>query len=180
MPALRALKATVTAVVRLAPAALQRHSPHAAADVGAVLAREVDAWVQNEKLGYYPALGFFEGRDLLSAGAVDALDQLAWLATSLVREEAQARLRPIFAGVSFQSVQALAYSMPPVRPHRPGAPDRLAAHYTPDRVKFTLRVTLFRRSVGNDGVCAFARQAVYRHLQPAFERIEITSVTSVE
>ncbi len=180
MPVLQAYKATVSAVVQVPAAAIARRSPHSPAQVGAALARAVDAWVRKENPGYYPALGFFAGRDVLPAGAVEALDQLAWLATGLVREETQARLRPIFAGVSFQSVQALAYSMPPARPHQPGALNRLATHYTPDRVKFNLRVTLFKRSIQSDEVCAFARQVVYRHLKPAFERIEITSVTSVE
>lgn len=180
MPGIRAFKATVSAVVRVPAAAIERHSPHSPAQIGALVAQAVDAWVRAERLGYYPALGFFEGRNILPDGAIEALDQLAWLATSLVREETQARLRPIFAGVSFQSVQALAYSMPLVRPHQPGALARLAAHFTPDQVKFNLLVTLFRRSLQDNEVCAFARQVVYRHLEPAFERIEITSVTSVE
>ena len=72
MSTLHVAKVALTVVVRVDRHVLDRHLVASPAAVGEQLAQQVDDYTWRERLGYYPALGFFEGRsgvdpDLLRA-----------------------------------------------------------------------------------------------------------------
>ena len=113
-------------------------------------------------------------------GLLAGLDQLTWLATSLAGEELRSRLRPLFASVQIQSMQAVAYSMPQVRPGQPDAAARLAEHLTANRARFDLLLTLLRKGGDTAGLESYIKRASRRHLSPAFDTIEIANVKVLE
>lgn len=158
----------------------ERHSPYLPRQLGTRLAEAVYEYANQHATGYYPALDYFHDQHLLCADWMAALDQLSWLASGLVREEVRVRLRPVFASLSFQSMQAVAYSMPQVRPNQANALTRLAEHYTPNRIKFDLMLTLFRKTAENDSLPSFIRQVTMRHLEDPFDQVSINAVKVLE
>ncbi|MGD8616397.1 MAG: hypothetical protein PVI91_12145 [Gammaproteobacteria bacterium] len=180
MPGLRAEKAALSATVVIPDAVFERHSPFCPKTVGEQLAEQLDDYARKESLGYYPALGYLQKRSVLDEQLLAALDQLTWLGTSLVREELRSRLRPLFASLQVQSMQALVYSMPPVRPGRPRAFEQLVEHLTPNRARFDLLLAVLRRRGGTGDLESYIRRASYRHLRQAFDTIDITNVKVLE
>jgi hypothetical protein len=71
----------------------------------------------------------------------------------------------------------LAFSLPRVRPNQADAIEQLAMHYTPDRVKIELIVTMMRRDSEAEDSRAepYARKMIFRWLQNEFASIEVTS-----
>jgi len=177
---LLAVKALLSATVRVTDRVFEQHSPFCPHTVGRQLAEQIDAHVQSESLGYYPALDYFQNENMLDQESLEVLDQLAWLATGLVQDEVRLRLRPIFASVQVQSMQAAVYTMPPVRPSQPGALERLAEHLTPNRAKFDLMLTLFRKVSGAEYLDSYIKRVVYRHLSDVFETVEIGNIKILE
>ncbi len=180
MAGLHAVRAVLSATVVVPEAIFERHAAFCPHTVGAQLAEQLDAFVRRESLGYYPALEFAQQRGALDEQLLAALDQLAWLGTSLVRDELRTRLRPLFASVQVQSMQALAYSMPPVRPAQASALSRLAEHLTPNRARFDLLLTLLRKRADAGDLASYVERASYRHLSQAFDTIEITNSKVLE
>ncbi len=180
MPGLYTVKAVLSATVVVPDLIFERHSGFCPHRIGAQLAEQVDAYAREEALGYYPALEYLRDRDAVGEQLIAALDQLIWLATSLVREELRSRLRPLFASVQIQSMQALAYSMPQVRPGQPGAAARLAEHLTANRARFDLLLALLRKGGDAAGLENYIRRVSHRHLSPAFDTIEIGNVKVLE
>lgn len=161
-------------------AVFERHSPYLPRRLGERLAEDVNRYIRENDIGYYPALDYFHEQQILRPELLDALDQLTWLSTGLVREEVRVRLRPLYAGLAFQSIQAVAYSMPQVRPNQPNALQRLAEHYAPNRVKFDVILTVFRKTVENDSLRSFIKQAAIRHLEEPFDQVSINAVKILE
>ncbi|WP_455234258.1 hypothetical protein [Thiogranum longum] len=177
---LHVVKAVLSATVVVPDEVFARHSPFDPHGVGQQVAEQVDNYARREALGYYPALDYFQGRDVLDQQLVEVLDQLTWLETSLVRDELRLRLRPLFASVQVQSMQAVAYSMPQVRPHQPNALQKLTAHFTPNRAKFDVLLTLFRKIEGNQNLDNYIQGIAHRHLCQAFDTIEIGNIKILE
>lgn len=180
MPALQAAKLVLGARVRIPDEVFERHSPYCPADVGRQLAEQVDACARREELGYYPALDYCQERGCIDEKLMTVLDQLTWLGTSLVRDEVRVRLRPLFASVQVQSMQALSYTMPQVRPSQRDAFERLVEHLTPNQAKFDVLVTVFRKRGAGSDLEGYVDRVAYRHLQQAFDKIEIVNVTKLD
>ena len=180
MPGLRTVKAVLSATVVVPDLIFERHSGFCPHRIAAQLAAQVDAYAREEALGYYPALEYFRDRDAVDEQLIAALDQLIWLATSLVREELTTRLRPLFASVQIQSMQAVAYSMPQVRPGQPDAAARLAEHLTANRARFDLLLALLRKGGDTGGLESYIKRASRRHLSPAFDSIDLGNVKVLE
>jgi hypothetical protein len=159
---------------------LERHAGFCPQHIAQQLAEQLDAYVREESLGYYPALDYARERGAVDEQLVAALDQLTWLGASLVREELGSRLRPLFASVQVQSMQAVAYSMPQVRPGQPNAASRLADHLTAKRVRFDVLLTLLRKSAEREGLESYIDSVSHRHLSQAFDTIEIGNIKVLE
>lgn len=144
------------------------------------MAQQVETCVRTESLGYYPALDYCRDRGALDSALIEVLEQLVWLGTSLVREEIQQRLRPFFASVQLQSMQSTVYSMPQVRRGQDNARQQLVEHLTPNRARFDLLLTLFRKHAGSEYIDAYIERVVLRHLSDPFERIETGGIKILE
>lgn len=173
-------RAALTLVVQLPEPIFARHLPASPSVVGDALAEQVQAYVQRERLGYFPALDYFREH----AGAVDgelleAADHIAWFACNQARGEVQRKLRPVFSSLSFQSIQSQAFTMPGVRPNQVNARHELARHYTPDSAKLVLLVNSFQKSAQDETMAKWASHLAYRWLKDSFARVEVTCAQAI-
>ncbi len=175
-------KVLMTIDVQLKAESLQQYLPCSANIIGRTLAKVADEYVKenasSEKpVGYYPAIEFFKTLDYVDVDLITSAEQVAWLVSKLARETIQSKLRPIFSSVQFQSIQTLAFSLPKIRPKQSDAIEQLASHYTPDKVKIELVLTMMRHDseVEDDRAEPYARKMMFRWLQPEFEDIKVTS-----
>jgi len=162
--------------VQLKADELQQYLPCSVNIIGQTLADIAIEYEQENKVGYYPAIEFFKTLDNVAPDLIASAEQVAWLVSKLARQTMQAKLRPIFSSVKFQSIQTLSFSMPKVRPNRADAAEQLAKHYTPDSVKVELVLTMMRRdSEAEDNRAEpYARKMMFRWLESAFASIDIT------
>lgn len=174
-------KVLITIDVQLKADDLQPYLPCSADIIGKTLADIADEYAREHKTGYYPAIDFFKTQDNVDPDLIASAEQVAWLVSKLAREIIQSKLRPVFSSVHFQSIQTLAFSMPRIRPGQADAKQLLAKHYTPDKVKIELVLTMMRRdSEAQDNRAEpYARKMMFRWLESAFESIEVTSSKSL-
>ena len=94
----------------------------------------------------FRSLEYFQGTDRgIDRDLLDAADNLAWLATRLVREEVRKRLRPVFSTLRFDSIQNLLYTLPRARPGKPSSQQMLAEHFTANKVRLELTAQIMKR-----------------------------------
>jgi hypothetical protein len=150
--------------------------PAAARQVGSELAGFVDRYCREHQLGYYPAIEYFRQVTEADQKLLDDAEQLAWDVSKKVREQLQSRLGPVFSTVKFRTVQTEAFALPPVRPGRSSAFEQLVSHYTPNRVRVELRVSLLRKDSDQriDAMEGYARKMVFRWLGDIFDDVEVT------
>lgn len=114
--------------------------------LGENLAGQVDSYVMEQGLGYYPALDFFRDHpEAVDPALLQLIDEVASYCAAYTRSELRRRLSRVFSNVQFEQVQCLAYTMPRVRPQRGNAPAELARHYTPDTLKMELLLSTIQR-----------------------------------
>ena len=155
---------------------LDSHSAAASGVVGKELAKQVADYEKEKHLGYYPALEYFQqSSEGVETDLLDAADNLAWLATRLVHEEVRKQLRPIFASLRIDAVQNLLYTMPKVRPGNPFALDKLAEHFTPNKVRLELTARIINQDGQEKDFTRYSSHLVHRWLKESFENIEVTS-----
>jgi hypothetical protein len=167
-----------TVRVRLAEEVILQHSPSSAEIVGNELTEQIHAYVQQHKLGYYPALDFFENNGGLDPELLQAAENMSWLLCRLVREEFQSKLRQVFSRVQFHSAQTLAYTMPAVRYGSANALHDLSLHYTPLSVKLELVLTMISKN-SKEGAEDFIKNALHRWLKDSFEMIDVSTVDAI-
>jgi hypothetical protein len=167
--------------VQLKAEELQKYLPCSANIIGQTLAEIAVEYEKENKAGYYPAIEFFKTLDNVDPDLIASAEQVSWLVSKLARETIQSKLRPIFSSVQFQSIQMLAFSLPKVRPNKPGAVEKLSKHYTPDSVKVELVLTMMRRDseAEDDRAEPYARKMMFRWLESEFESIVIKNSKAV-
>lgn len=169
-------KATLSLLVQLPAHVFTRHLPASPQVVGEALAAQVLAYVQEHRLGYYPALAYFkECAGAVDPDLLDAAEHIGWFTCTQVRGEIQRKLRPVFASLSFQSIQSQAFNMPGIRPHDSNAAQELIKHYTPDSAKVVLLVNSIQKSAQQEAMAKWASHLAYRWLKESFAHIEVTS-----
>jgi hypothetical protein len=160
--------------LRVPEADLAARAPAVPAELGAELADHVVRICRRDSLSYFPAIDYFRSSGEIRAELFDLLDSVAWLASTLAREEISHRLRSVFSTVKIESAQCLAYALPGVRPGNAEALALLAQCYTPDRLRMELHVNLVQRREGVEGLERYASQVTQRWLREAFEELQIT------
>jgi len=114
--------------------------------LGENLAGQVDAYVMEQRLGYYPAMDFFrEHPEAVDPALLLLIDEVATYCASYARRELRRRLARAFSSIQVEQAQCLAYTMPRVRPSRSGAPGGLAAHYSPNTLKMELLLSSIQK-----------------------------------
>jgi len=155
--------------------ALEQHLPASLDSLGQQLANQIDDYVKQNDLGYYPALDFFKQQGYVDSYLLDAVDQVAQIAVTMTKDEVMQILTPVFSSVRVESVLSMAYALPTVRPGQNNAMQQLALHYIPDIVKFELFVTMLQRREPEPGIADGAKKIAWRWLKDAFEDMEVTA-----
>lgn len=148
-------------------------SPHI---VGEELARQINDYVKQENLGYYPAMDYFLGNPAIDQDLIDTAQGIAWVVAELVRSEIRSRLRAAFSHVEIEDLQSLAFTMPGIRLNRANALRELARHYTPNIEKVTLIVSSIERRPDIAGLDRLVGHKIVRWLSPHFDEVKVTSV----
>ena len=158
---------------------LEKHLASSAEVVGHNLTEQVVDYVNQKKLGYFPALDFFQTAAVLDADLLDAAETIGWFACKYAREEILRKMRPFFSSISFQSVQAVAFTMPSVRPSQLNAWHELLGHYTPDVVKLDLIASILKKNNRQDGLSNWSRQLFRRNLEDSFQDLEVLQTVAI-
>lgn len=159
---------------------LERHlaaSPHVVAEN---LAEQVMAYERDHALGYYPAIDFFQQHGGVEPELIEALENISWVLTSMVRNEIRLRLRPVFSQLKIESLKTLAFTMPTVRPGQQNAKARLISHFSATSVKVNLIATLLQKIVDTHAAAKMTESMCYRWLKDHFSTIDVTSVHVLE
>ncbi len=174
-PSLHVVRIGLTVRGQLPHYALEQYLPAPLASLGQQLAAQVDDYIKQNEMGYYPALDYFRQQSGVDSYLLDAVDQVAQIAMTLTKDEVNKILTPVFSTVRIESVLSLAYALPSVRPGQKDAQQQLALHYLPDVVKFECFVTMLQRHEPQLGIENSAKKITWRWLKDAFEDMEITA-----
>lgn len=158
---------------------LEKHLASSAEVVGEALTEAIVNHVNQHKLGYFPALGYFEKQGVIDEDLMDAAETIGWFAARFAREEVERKLRPFFSSISFQAVQCTAYSMPTVRANQLNAYQLLVNHYTPDRVKLDIIASVLQKVYKAEGLENWAKQLCRRNLEDSFNTFEVVQTKLV-
>ena len=141
--------------------------------LGENLAGQVDAWVMEERFGYYPALEFFRGRQqVVDPALLLLIDEVVRYCTLYLKRESRRRLSRAFSAVDVLQARSTAYGLPHVRPSRGGAPSELAQHYAPNRIKADLVLSSIQKG-DFDQAESLARRQLNAWLGNSFSHLEV-------
>ncbi|MGA7801337.1 MAG: hypothetical protein WCC36_11050 [Gammaproteobacteria bacterium] len=174
MAGLRFARVALAVRAQVPSDALERYLPFPPRFVGEELAGQANSYALENETGYFPALDYLQSQGIVDQDLYNAAEQAGWMATQLVREEVQVRLRPVVASLTFQSILCTSFTMPTVRPRELDALQRLADHFTPDTVKVELLMSLLQRGDPSEGLERLSTQLVFRWLSSAFASVEVT------
>ena len=144
--------------------------------MGPNLAQQVHAYVEHNKLGYYPALDYFRQQQQgIDPHLLAAAEHVSLLVQQLIKQQLKQLLREPFSHVRVDSVQALCFALPRVRPQDPDAMAALAEHYSPYRLRLGLTLSSLekRGTVTHQGYEKLVRHKLKRWLEADFEAIDI-------
>jgi len=162
--------------LRIPENALERHIAASPQVVAENLAEQVMTYEREHTLGYYPAINFFQEHGGVEPELIDALENISWVLTSIVRNEIRLRLRPVFSQLKIESLKTNAFAMPTVRPGQVNAKANLVNHFSATSVKVNLIATLLQKIVDTRAAGKMAESMCYRWLKDHFAAIEVTSV----
>lgn len=143
------------------------------------LVSNIMQYEQQNQLGYYPALDFYIQNNAFEADLIDAVKNITWVVTSMVRNEVKIKLRPAFSNIKFETIQPIAYTMPAVRPADPDKVEKLTEHFSLSTVKLNLIASLIQKVVDKQAAQSFAANIAYRWLKDSFDDVNVTSTTVV-
>lgn len=169
-------RVAVSLQVSVPEAALERHLAASPRIVAENLAEQVMRYEREHQLGYYPAIDFFQQHGGVESELIDALENISWVLTSMVRNEIRLRLRPVFSQLKIESLKTLAFTMPTVRPSQQNDHMRLIEHFSATSVKANLIATLLQKIVDNESAEKMTKSMCYRWLKEHFSHVDVTSV----
>jgi len=128
----------LTLRVKLSSQLIEDHSAASPYIVGAEIARHVSTYTQENNLGYYPAVEYFQDLGVIEPELFAALKSVSWLVTTMSMDVIHTGLRSYLRRIDFGSNQMIATTLPPIRPGSENAIHQLALHYTPDQLRMSL------------------------------------------
>lgn len=169
-------RVAVSLQVSVPETALERHLAASPRIVAENLAEQVMRYERENQLGYYPAIDFFQQHGGVEPELIDALENISWVLTSMVRNEIRLRLRPVFSQLKIESLKTLAFTMPTVRPGQQNDHLKLVEHFSATSVKANMIATLLQKIVDTESAAKMTRSMCYRWLKEHFDHIDVTSV----
>lgn len=173
-------RVALTLQLTIAPEKLEALLREADRQLAVALAARVDAWVRDQKLGYYPALEFLVAQGVVQAEEFEALRTLAATLRKRVKRDVQTCLWPVFSSVQIERAQSMAFLLPRVTPGKPDAVRLLAQHYFPNAVRLELMLATLDKLNRLEDVIAFSEQKVVRNLRDAFETVAVSAARRID
>lgn len=175
MAALHIAKVSMLVKVKVPMEQLQALLPAPVDQFGEMLAKQVVDYEAEHQLAYFPALEFLQQQNIIDQYLLDAAQQIAEASISFTKAEVLNSLIPVFSNVQLDSINSVAFTLPPMRPGNNQVLKALAEHYTPDTVKFELQVSIIQKQASTAGVEEGATRITQRWLSHKFDFIEITA-----
>lgn len=146
--------------------------------IGDNLAGQVDAWVMEHRLGYYPAIDYFQGNDeAVDQPLLELMEQVARYSGDYAVRECRKRLSHSFSSAEITQIKSTAYSMPRMRPHREGGPSALAMHYAPNRLRAEMVIGCVQKHDRGE-LLPFVKELLIQQLTPVLDQIEVVHLES--
>lgn len=161
----------------MAEVILQRHLVSSPRNMAKVLAKEIDAYVRTNKLGYYPALNYFRGRQGVDQELLKVVEETGLIVCRLAEELLISDLKPAFSNVQIQSIKPIAFSLPPVRLTTADHMEHLVHHLTVSNIKIGMVASSIEKLAETDDIGKIAERKIWRWLQEDFESIKVVSAT---
>jgi len=174
MSGIAIIKVSLTVNLVVSADRLNQEFGELALSMGPTLSNQIDTYVREKKLGYYPALDYFKQNKYIDPLLLDSAEHINWMICEWVQRIVRSRLREAFSSITIDHVQSIAFSMPKIRPNMPRALELLTDHYSPDTVRLTIIASSIERSSIN--LAGYEKLAVHklrRWLEPEFEAIEV-------
>lgn len=165
----------LTIQVTMAPERLEALLSTAERNLGRTLAERVQTIVRADRLGYYPALNFFEDHPDMDPALMGAVKTLAAQIRKRVKREVQTHLWPVFSSVRIERATSLAFTLPRMTPAQPDALEKLAQHYFPNSVRLELVLTTLDKQHRLEEVENFSAQKAIRNLRDVFESVSVST-----
>ena len=165
----------LTIQVTMAPEQLEALLGTAERNLGRTLAERVQTIVRADRLGYYPALDFFEDHPAMDPALIGAVKVLAAQIRKRVKREVQTHLWPVFSSVQIERATSLAFTLPRMTPAQPDALEKLAQHYFPNSVRLELVLSTLDKLHRLEEVENFSAQKVMRNLRDVFESVSVSA-----
>lgn len=148
--------------------------------LGENLAGQVDTWVMEERLGYYPALDYFRDHpEAVDQALLHLIDEVATFCAAYARRELRRRLSRVFSNVQIEQLQCTAYTMPRMRPNRSNGPMELAQHYAPDTLKMELLLSSIQKE-RFEGEEKMAMEKISRFAREPFSHFQLNGAKLME
>jgi len=143
--------------------------------LGENLAGQVDSWVMEQRLGYYPALDYFRDKpQAVDPALLQLIDEMARFGEEYTRRELRRRLRGGFSHVDVERIQVEAYAMPRILPSQPKSPEELAKHYAPATFRVELLLGMIQRGEV-ERIERLVMQRIQQWAKPAFQTLELVT-----
>jgi len=165
----------LTIQVVMAPEQLETLLSAAELGLGRTLAERVEAIVRAQRLGYYPALNYFEDHSDLDPELIGTLKALAAKIRKRVKRDVQTHLWPVFSSVQIKRATTQAFTLPRVKPVQADALARLALHYFPNAVRLELVLTTLDKQHRLEEAEIMSSNKVVRNLRDAFESVSVSA-----
>ncbi len=166
--------------VEVAPDRLHAILSEADRRIGRDLAMHVGRIVREANLGYYPAIGYFEGHPGVDAALIDLLKEVAARIRKRAKREVQTHLWPVFSSLQIEQAESLAFTMPHIPFYAKDALDRLAEHLFPNRVRLDLVLATLDRHARLEEAESITSTKVMRNLREVFASVEVSAVRRSE
>lgn len=181
MAGIQILRTNLTLTVTLPLELLRREMGEPVLAIGPSLAGEIDHYVREHKLGYYPALDYFTRNEALDPDLMAAVEHVAVMVAEMAKRKVQVRLREPFSNVQFSNIQSVAMTLPRVRPNDANALPALTEHYSPNRI----RMTVVTSSIEKAGINVQDYEKLAAHklrnwLEPEFETVELSEYHQID
>ncbi|MHB1950833.1 MAG: hypothetical protein ACYCQK_05095 [Acidiferrobacteraceae bacterium] len=171
---IRVVRAWVSVRVRVSLELIRARLGDLAAEAGPSAARYVHEIAVAERLGYYPALTFFEGHPGFPPGLIAAIEETGRFVCDYVARELRNRLWTVFSRIEVQRVHLSALSLSRIRTTQPDALAALVQHCTPSEVSLNLLLSsLHKGPAAPEQEARLVVQKVGWWLRDAFESVDV-------
>lgn len=174
----RVVRVGLSLLVRLAHEVAETRLGYSPQILGESLAAQVQAYVRQEGLGYYPPLEYLGGQPAIEQGLVALIQEVAQFSCSVLSSEFRRRLRGMFPSHQVVNMYCTAHTMPRVRRGQLNALVELSRHYAPDRVRAELIVSYWEKDE-TEAPEQLAADKALRCLKGGFAAVELLGVRTL-